>query len=195
MLPAPTLRSSSRCCQALDGTDFDRATIAAFDAVAACPVPTLAAIEGYCIGGGLGLAVACDLRLARADSRFGIPAGKLGLGYPANATRQLARLVGPSEAKRILFTAGTMNAKTARRIGLIQEKAADADFENALDAMIGQIAANAPMSLQAAKYILDHPQAAQDDIKKRLADCLASEDYKEGRTAFMEKRRPVFKGR
>ena len=176
------------------GTDFDHATIAAFDAIAACPIPTLAAIEGYCIGGGLGLAAACDLRLARADSRFGIPAGKLGLAYPANATHQLARLVGVSEAKRIIFTAANLNVDEALNNGLITLAATVEDFDTALAELVAQISANAPMSLQTSKFILDNPQANSAEIKKRLADCLASADYEEGRRAFMEKRKPNFKG-
>lgn len=177
-----------------DGTDFDRATIAAFDAIAACPIPTLAAIEGYCIGGGLGIAAACDLRLTRDDGRFGVPAGKLGLAYPANATAQLARIVGPAQAKRILFTAAPIDAATALTIGLVQAVSAADEFEANLAEWITQISANAPMSLQTSKFILDNPDAAQDEVKKRLADCLASADYTEGRTAFMQKRKPIFKG-
>ena len=178
-----------------DGTDFDRATISAFDAIAACPIPTLAAIEGYCIGGGLGIAAACDLRLSRDDGRFGVPAGKLGLAYPANATQQLARAVGASHAKRILFTAAPMDAATALQIGLVHEVSAADGFDTMLDKWVGQIAANAPMSLQTSKFILDNPDAASTEIKKRLADCLSSADYTEGRTAFMEKRPPVFQGK
>lgn len=179
---------------AKSGSDFDRATVSAFDAIAACPIPTLAAIEGYCIGGGLGIAAACDLRLARMDSRFGVPAGKLGLAYPANATHQLARLVGVSEAKRILFTAANLDVAQALAIGLITLAAEAADFEAALAELVTQISANAPMSLQASKFVLDNSQADSAEIKKRLADCLASADYAEGRRAFMEKRKPNFKG-
>ena len=178
-----------------DGTDFDKATISAFDAIADCPVPTLAAIEGYCIGGGLGLAAACDLRIARADGKFGVPAGKLGLAYPANATHQLARAVGPAQAKRILFTAAQLDAETALQIGLVHEVSSAEGFEAMLDKWVGQISANAPMSLQASKFILDNPTAEAATVKKRLADCLSSADYKEGRTAFMQKRKPVFTGK
>ena len=178
-----------------EGSDFDRATISAFDAIADCPIPTLAAIEGYCIGGGLGIAAACDLRLTRDDGKFGVPAGKLGLAYPANATRQLARAVGPSQAKRILFTAAPVDAATAYDMGLVHEVSSGADFEAMLATWVEQISANAPMSLQASKFILDNPAADPAEIKKRLADCLASADYEEGRTAFMQKRKPVFTGK
>ena len=178
-----------------DGTDFDKATISAFDAIADCPIPTLAAIEGYCIGGGLGIAAACDLRVTRDDGRFGVPAGKLGLAYPANATAQLARAVGAPQAKRILFTAAPVSAETAYDIGLVQAVSPADEFETMLAEWIAQISANAPMSLQASKFILDNPDAAPAEVKKRLADCLASADYNEGRTAFMQKRKPVFKGK
>ncbi|MGC6534884.1 MAG: enoyl-CoA hydratase-related protein [Parvibaculales bacterium] len=178
-----------------DGTDFDKATISAFDAIAACPVPTLAAIEGYCIGGGLGIATACDLRISRADGKFGIPAGRLGLAYPANATRQLSAAIGPSQAKRILFTAHPVNAEVALSIGLVHEVAATEEFDAMLDKWVHRISNNAPMSLQTSKFILDNPEAPTAEVKKRLADCLASADYTEGRTAFMQKRSPVFTGK
>ena len=178
-----------------DGTDFDKATISAFDAIADCPIPTLAAIEGYCIGGGLGIAAACDLRVTRDDGRFGVPAGKLGLAYPANATAQLARAVGAPQAKRILFTAAPVSAQTAYDMGLVQAVSAAAEFDTMLAEWVAQISANAPMSLQTSKFILDNPDATPAEVKKRLADCLASADYTEGRTAFMQKRKPVFKGK
>lgn len=177
-----------------DGTDFDKATISAFDAIADCPIPTLAAIEGYCIGGGLGIAAACDLRITRDDGRFGVPAGKLGLAYPANATAQLARAVGPAQAKRILFTAAPVSAETAYDMGLVQAISPADSFDDMLAEWVAQISANAPMSLRTSKFILDNPDAAPTEIKKRLADCLASADYTEGRTAFMQKRKPIFKG-
>ena len=177
-----------------DGTDFDKATISAFDAIANCPIPTLAAIEGYCIGGGLGIAAACDLRITRDDGRFGVPAGKLGLAYPANATAQLARAVGPAQAKRILFTAAPVSAETAYDMGLVQAISPADSFNDMLAEWVAQISANAPMSLRTSKFILDNPDAAPAEVKKRLADCLASADYTEGRTAFMQKRKPIFKG-
>ncbi|MBT5157612.1 MAG: enoyl-CoA hydratase [Rhodobiaceae bacterium] len=178
-----------------EGTEFDIATVAAFDAIAQCPIPTLAAIEGYCLGGGLGLAAACDLRLAREDARFGIPAGKLGLAYPANATQHLSTLVGPAHAKRIIFTADRLPIDEAERIGLVQHRASAENFETALQNLAESICAKAPMSLRASKFILDNPHAEAAQVKKRLADCLASEDYAEGRQAFLQKRDPIFKGK
>ena len=177
-----------------NGATYDSATVDGFDAIANCRVPTLAAIEGHCIGGGLGIALACDIRLARADSQFGIPAGRLGLAYPANATHQLAQLVGVSEAKRIIFTAANLSVDDALNNGLISLAADADDFDATLAMLVTQISANAPMSLQASKFVLNTPHADAEEVKKRLADCLASADYAEGRRAFMEKRKPEFPG-
>ncbi len=177
------------------GVHYDAATINAFEAIGACPVPTLAAIEGFCIGGGLGIALHCDLRLAREDSTFGVPAARLGLAYPPNATLRLVEIVGRAAANEILFTAHRFDAQTALKIGLLNRLTGMADFETSLTEWVAQIAANAPLSLQAAKFIMDNPQAAASKINKHLAACLQSEDYEEGRTAFMKKRKPKFFGK
>ena len=174
---------------------YDRATIDGFDAIAACPVPTLAAIEGHCIGGGLGIALSCDVRLARDDSLFGIPAGRLGLAYPANATRRLVDTVGAAYAKQIIFTAGKFDCTEAMRMGLVNQISTAENFAASRDALIAQICANAPMSLQSSKFIIENRDASSEDISQRLADCLESADYAEGRQAFMAKRTPVFTGK
>ncbi len=176
-------------------TDYDAATVNAFDAVTNCPVPTLAAIEGYCIGGGLGLALACDLRFARDDASFAIPAARLGLAYPTSATIRLRETVGRARAKDILFTARRFDAKAALAIGLIDYLAPAQDFETALDRRVAEICANAPLTLRAAKGVLEcTPDTDPAELERKIAACFASADYKEGRMAFMEKRPPKFKG-
>ena len=178
-----------------EGSQYDTATIDGFDAIAACPVPTLAAIEGHCIGGGLGIALSCDIRIARDDSLFGVPAGRLGLAYPADATQRLISTVGAAFAKEIIFTARKFDCTEALAMGLINRACPEADFAALRDAMITQICANAPMSLQTSKFIIENPQAPHKEVAQRLGECLDSEDYAEGRRAFMEKRVPHFTGK
>lgn len=178
-----------------EGSRYDAATEHGFEALAQCGVPTLAAIQGYCIGGGMGLALACDIRLAGSDSQFAIPAARLGLGYPANATRRLAAIVGTARARDILFTARRFDATAALEMGAIHYCVATDRFEAELSTLQAQIAANAPKTLQTAKFILENLDAPEQDIRQRLADCLSSADYAEGRKAFMEKRAPVFRGK
>ncbi len=178
------------------GLDYDGATVAAFDAIRHCPKPTLAAITGFCLGGGLGLALSCDIRFARADSVFGIPAARLGLAYPASALHHLQHLIGRSAAADILFSARQLDAPEAHQLGLIQHIIAPDQYEEALHTYCSRITANAPLTIQAAKYTLDHTnEAAQTRITEWALRCLNSADYREGRTAFKEKRRPIFKGR
>ena len=179
-----------------NSSEYDAATVNAFNAVTQCPVPTLAAIEGYCIGGGLGLALACDLRLARDDANFAIPAARLGLAYPASATERLRDTVGPSRAKDILFTARKLNAHEALAIGLVDYVAPASDFETELVRRVASICANAPLTLRAAKAVLERrPDTDQAELDRKIASCFASADYEEGRLAFMEKRTPEFKGK
>lgn len=175
-------------------TEYEQATADAFSAIAACPIPTLAAIQGYCIGGGLAIAAACDLRLAQEGSTFSIPAARLGLAYPPNATLQLKEIVGAAQAKHILFTAARFDCAAAQAMGLLTATTSPENFEETLATFITQITSNAPLTLQTAKYILDTPNPSPTEIKKRVAFCLNSDDYKEGRNAFKEKRTPQFKG-
>lgn len=161
--------------------------------------PVIAMIQGYCIGGGLAVAVNADIRIATEDSVFGIPATKLGLGYGYESIKVLTSVVGPSHAKDILFSARFLKTEEALRIGLInfvtsREKLADKTLDYA-STLVG----NAPLTIKAVKaavseIVKDPGQASPDYVDKLVDDCFRSEDYKEGREAFMEKRKPLFKG-
>ena len=163
------------------------------------PKPTIAMIRGYCIGGGLGLAVCCDLRICSANARFGIPAAKLGLGYGYAGIKRLSDLVGPSFAKEIFYTARQFDAEEARQMGLVNRVVPETQLEAYVKDYAETIAANAPLTVAAVKYTVG--EVVKDESKRNLArsaelvkKCFDSKDYVEGRTAFMEKRKPVFTG-
>ncbi|MGI8926872.1 MAG: enoyl-CoA hydratase [Tepidiformaceae bacterium] len=161
--------------------------------------PLIAMIEGYCIGGGLAIALAGDVRIATPESKFGIPAARLGLGYDYAGLATLARLVGPSVARDILFSARFLDAEEALGVGLINRIVPAAMLEAEIRAYAGLIAANAPMTIRAAKAALrewERDPAARDldHVESLVNACFDSEDYREGRRAFAEKRRPQFRG-
>ena len=173
---------------------------AADRALAAFPKPTLAAIRGYCIGGGLGLAIGCDIRICTEDSRFAIPAARLGLGYGLEPTRRLVRLVGPASAAEILYTGAQFGADAARAMGLVNRVVPPGELDAVVDDMAAGIARNAPLTLAAAKAAIDAAARPGDSeaearVAAMVGACYASEDYAEGRRAFAEKRPPVFIGR
>src|SRR5882672_7117391 len=168
-------------------------------AIIECKKPTIAMIQGYCIGGGLGIALCCDLRIAADNARFGVPAAKLGLGYAYPGIKRLADVVGPSFAKEIFYTARQFDPSEAWHMGLINRIQPGAELEAYVRGYAATIAGNAPLTIGAVKLCVD--AYVKDPDRRDLAACQAavdrcfvSADYVEGRTAFMEKRKPVFKG-
>ncbi len=169
-------------------------------AIRECPKPTIAMIRGYCMGGGLGLAVACDMRIAADDSRFGVPAAKLGVGYRFTGIRRLAELVGPQFTAEIFYTGRQFTAQEALQMGLVNRLLPAAELEKYVMDYAATLAGNAPLTLAAVKQCLidlrkDPADRDLDLCQKMVEACFASEDYIEGRNAFMEKRKPAFKGR
>jgi enoyl-CoA hydratase/carnithine racemase len=160
--------------------------------------PVIAMIRGYCIGGGLNIANLCDLRIAADDARFGIPAAKMGLGYRASSMKNLVDIVGKAAALEIMITARQFSAEEAKQMGLVHKVVPVAELEKTTREYCDMIAANAPLTMRSAKRIIREVAANDYDAAACSAwvkECFDSEDYREGRSAFMEKRKPVFKGR
>jgi enoyl-CoA hydratase/carnithine racemase len=163
------------------------------------PKPTLACIRGYCIGGGVNVAISCDMRIAASDAIFSVPAAKLGLGYRYSAMKNLVDLIGPGAAKDLFFTARRLDANEALRLGLVSRVCETEKLPELLAEYTSALAANAPITIAAAKAITKEilkpsPELDMALCQQLIRKCFDSADYAEGRKAFMEKRKPVFKG-
>jgi enoyl-CoA hydratase len=168
--------------------------------LASYPKPTIACIRGFCLGGGMQVAMLTDIRIAAENSQFGIPAAKLGIAYGYDGLRHLVSLVGPSWARLIMYTGMRIESAEALRIGLVDRVLPDGEVWNATMEVARTISGNAPLAIAAAKItiaqVLKDPDKRDMDAVKAIGmACMDSEDFKEGRTAFMEKRRPRFKGK
>ncbi len=178
---------------------YNATTKRVYDMIEAFPKPTIAQIDGFCIGGGVALALCCDLRICGEGSQFAIPAAKLGLGYGYPGLKRLVDVVGPSFAKEIFFTARRFDAEEARTMGLVNRVVADGAVAQAAEETAAMIAANAPMTVESIKFIVGEvlkDESARDlaECDARVKACFASQDYIEGRRAFLEKRKPQFIG-
>ncbi|MBA5777623.1 enoyl-CoA hydratase/isomerase family protein [Stappia sp. F7233] len=185
---------------AVSARTYEAANAAAFDALRDCAKPTIAMIRGFCLGGGLGLAMACDMRIAEEGSVFGIPAARLGVGYPPDAVRDAVKLVGPSRAKELFFTARQIGAAEALKIGLIDRIAPADGLDVEIGSLVAAISENAPLTIQAAKAAIDAVSGDPDrtdwaHVRNLAEACFDSADFAEGRRAFLEKRVPRFSGR
>jgi enoyl-CoA hydratase len=177
--------------------EYERLNGAAFAAIRGAARPVIAMVQGFCIGGGLALALAADLRISDGSSIFALPPARLGLAYPLDGLRDLVATVGAATAKQMIFTARRLSAEDARAAGLIDCLATDIEAETA--ALCAEIAAGAPLTITHAKRAIDliatRPGHESEEVVKGLAArCFNSADYAEGRAAFAEKRKPVFKG-
>jgi enoyl-CoA hydratase/carnithine racemase len=179
---------------------YEQVAEAALQGIYEFAKPTVACIRGYCIGGGVNVAISCDIRVASSDSVFSVPATRLGLGYRFSAMKNLTDLVGPGYAKDIFFTARRLDAAEALRIGLVNRIAEPEGLEALLEEYTKTITTGAPLTIKAGKRIIREVLKPDSEIdmemcRRLILDCFESEDYAEGRRAFMEKRKPLFKGK
>lgn len=179
--------------------EYSRVAGAAMQRVTTSSKPTMAAMQGWCLGGGVALALSCDLRIGDAALRFGIPAGRLGIGYEWQGVRKLVNVVGAANARRIFLTAGRFDADEALRMGFVQQVAPAIDLIETVRSIAEQVARNAPLTLLAVRIALqefERPDVVPDVARMETAVLAAidSADFKEGRRAFLEKREPQFQG-
>ncbi|MFL6582445.1 MAG: enoyl-CoA hydratase [Burkholderiales bacterium] len=181
-----------------DVKEYEAVTSAAHYAIESVPKPVIALIHGFCVGGGLAVALSCDLRYADASSRFAVPAARLGLGYGVHGTGRLVATVGHAHAREIMFSARRYDAQEALRIGLVNRVLPDSELDTYVAKTVTELAGNAPLTMAASKTVINaltEPQGHFAGAEAAVSRCMQSEDYIEGRRAFMEKRAPVFKGK
>jgi enoyl-CoA hydratase/carnithine racemase len=180
--------------------EYSRKSAAQRTLLADYPKPIIACIRGFCLGGGMQVAMAADIRIASDSSQFGIPAAKLGIAYGYDGLRNLVSLVGPSWARLIMYTGMRIDSAEAVRIGLVDRVVPDAELWNATMEIARTISGNAPLAIKAAKITIaqilkDPGERDMKAIKDIGTACMDSEDFREGRRAFMDKRKPQFHGR
>jgi enoyl-CoA hydratase/carnithine racemase len=175
---------------------------AAMEAVARHPWPILAAINGHCLGGGLELAITCDLRICAAGAKLGMPPAKLGLIYGHTGLRRFLDTIGLARTKELFLTGRNLRAERAEQIGVVNEVVADEKLEDESVALAAAIAANAPLSMRGNKHAIDllneNPELTEQQEAGLVVlreSCFSSDDFREGITAFAEKRRPQWTGR
>tara|TARA_Y100001934_G_scaffold272483_1_gene360840 strand:- start:4934 stop:5725 length:792 start_codon:yes stop_codon:yes gene_type:complete len=178
---------------------YDAATHVSCEALKNIPKPTIGEIRGSCIGGGMELALLCDIRLCSDDARFGVTPAKLGLGYNLDDTCLLVERLGAPATREILFTGRIFSPDEALRLGIVNRVATGAGLTDMVNQYASDIAANAPLTLKASKAIIAEAAKVPDERNQVLCnqlvdDCYASADFIEGRRAFAEKRKPQFTG-
>jgi enoyl-CoA hydratase/carnithine racemase len=183
-----------------DAGRYDGAYLAACASLAHVGKPTVAVIRGICFGGGFGLAMSCDIRLAQDNARFRVPAARLGLGYAYEGVAMLVAKLGHSAVADLMLSARIVDSEEALRAGIISARFSDAAFTSGVEDYLVNLAANAPLTMRAVKLALSEllkPAAARDiaAANTAVAACQVSDDYREGQAAFREKRLPVFTGR
>ncbi|HEX6989533.1 MAG TPA: enoyl-CoA hydratase-related protein [Bacillota bacterium] len=182
------------------GRVYQEAVLAAIDAVLDCPKPTVAKIRGACVGGGLELASCCDLRVAADNARFGIPIARIGVLLGWREMQRLVQLVGPGITLDLLLTARLLDSEEALRVGLITHRVPGAELDAYTDRLLEAILAGSPFVHRAHKrmlnILLSNPtlQSLSEEEEALPLSCFDSDDYKEGIDAFVNKRRPRFKG-
>lgn len=179
---------------------YEKVSARANRALAELSKPSIAMIRGFCVGGGVGIAVTCDMRICETGSEFAIPAARLGLGYGFPNLSKLVPLVGPQFAKELFFTARCFDAKEAAAMGLVNRVVPKDELEAYVRNYARTIAENAPLTVTSVKRIIDETlkdpdKRDLDECARLVKACFDSQDYIEGRTAFMEKRKPRFQGR